>query len=323
MLSQSEIIDEFNLFLRNYERHPQLKIFEFAMDRKFANFLARFIHWTPSQIMQYANVASFYQKVMTQDDFIFGQVKVFDSNNRIYVSINYKNIGEFKRDGSAGEFYYDFEEAYNTVLKAIKDTIHSDIDSFTKFLEYCEKDTVQLICSRFKANNIHYINQLEFNERYQNLAYDKLYTSINKETFKTVIHDLILDKKSVRLIMQIFSLGMLDNSINYLDDDLISLRFYDDFTSFMNVNKVLSFTFGSCFTDGRCYLTITDSNKPFQVYIPDNGCDEYGDDHVFEDLEEAYQFLLKSVVQQIAAPLNVEPSQLTIKDVLLYQMLQY
>jgi len=323
MLSQSEIVDEFNKFLLNYVRDPELKIFEFAMDRKFATFLARFIHWTPSQIMQYSNIASFYQKIMIRNDFLFGQVRVFDSKDRISVSIHYKNFGEFKRDGYSSEFNDDFEAAYTTVLKAIRNTLNPNIHSFTDFLEYSKKDTEQLIQSRLNKNNIRYITEKAFQSNYENKSHDPKYTRIVSNTFKQAIKDLILDKKSFHLIMQIYSLSLLDSALNNLEDDLIAVRFYDDYTSFINLNNVYSFVFGSCFTNERFELFITDADKPFRIYIPGSGCDRYGDDILFDDLEEAYQYLLKSVLHHLAEPLGVEPYNLTLKDVLLYQIVQY
>ena len=204
---------------------------------------------------------------------------------------------------------FTYVDAYNKILKEIKESLNPRIVDSLSFLEFYRNSTNNVIQNKLNHADIFYCSHSQFCKNY-NKPEDEMIFFILQENFDHFIKDMFPERTYKKLV-QLMNLCKFNFYLSDRDTDLPVKIIFPRISKYINYNNIVVFEFLdvtiAVVDDGN--FSYEDPTKDIPVYL--------------DDIDDIYNYLLDETKQKISLMVGTPTEGLSKRDIELYKILVY
>jgi hypothetical protein len=204
---------------------------------------------------------------------------------------------------------FSYEDAYNKILKEVKDALNPKIVDSLSFLEFYRTTTDDIIQSKVNHVDVTYCSHSQFCNDYNKPAKENIFF-IMPEIFDKFIKEMFPDR-TYKKVLQLMSVCELNFYLADRDVFQPVKIIFPPISKYISHNTLVAFEFldvtVSFLDDGDFYYE--DPIKDTPVYL--------------HNIDDIYNYLLNETRQKISLRIETPVDKLTIRDIELYKIMVY
>lgn len=204
---------------------------------------------------------------------------------------------------------FTYEDAYNKILKEVRDALNPMIVDSLSFLEFYKTPTNEIIQKKVNHSEVTYCSHLQFCTDYKKPAQENIFF-ILPEVFDKFINDMF-PEKTYKKLLQLMSLCEFKFYLADREMDRPVKIIFPPVSKYISHNSLVAFEFldvtVSFVDDGQFFYE--DPLKDIPVYL--------------EDLDDIYDYLLEESKQKISLLVGTPVESLTARDIEMYKIMVY
>lgn len=204
---------------------------------------------------------------------------------------------------------FSYEDAYNKILKEVKDVLNTTIVDSASFLSFYRNTTNDVIQSKVDPVDVKYCSHSKFCENYNKPVKENIFF-IMPDIFDNFIKDMFPDR-TYKKLLQLMSLCEFKSYLLDRDSNRPVKIIFPSVSKYLNHNYLVIFEFldvtFSFLDDGVFYYE--DPVKDIPVYL--------------DDIDDIYNYLLDETKQKISLMVGTPTEVLTKRDIELYKIMVY
>lgn len=204
---------------------------------------------------------------------------------------------------------FTYVDAYNKILKEIKDSLNPRIVDSLSFLEFYRNSTNNVIQSKVNHADIVYCSHSQFCKNYQKPE-DEIIFFILQDIFDEFIKNMFPERTYKKLI-QLMNLCKFKFYLSDRDTDIPVKIIFPPISKYINYNNIVVFEFLdvtiSFVDDGN--FSYEDSVKDIPVYL--------------SSIDDIYDHLMSDIRLKISSLVGTPVESLTARDIDMYKIMIY